>query len=199
MAALPLAARAQRAEPMRRIGVLIEFDENDPEAKAYPSGLTLGLAQLGWTDGRNVRIDIRWAAGSVERMQMFAKELIDLQPDVIVASSTPVTAAVQRETQTTPIVFVTVADPIRAGFVASLARPGGNLTGFTNLVSDLELGIGFEHSGRGPPPTEQEWRRGVEAEGKNQHGCESNMHCEQAGHHRGHHRGAAIDAPSPWR
>ena len=118
---------------MRRIGVLIEFDENDPEAKTYPSGLIRGLAQLGWTDGRNVRIDIRWAAGSVERMQMFAKELVGLQPDVIVPSSTPVTAAVQRETQTTPIVFVTVADPIRAGFVASLARPGGNLTGFTNL------------------------------------------------------------------
>ena len=76
MAALPLAARAQRAEPMRRIGVLIEFDETDPEAKAYPSGLTRGLAQLGWTDGRNVRIDIRWAAGSVERMKMLAKELV---------------------------------------------------------------------------------------------------------------------------
>jgi len=133
MAALPLAARAQRAEPMRRIGVLIEFDETDPEAKAYPSGLTRGLAQLGWTDGRNVRIDIRWAAGSVERMKMLAKELVNLQPDVIVTSSTQVTASVKRETQTIPIVFVTVADPIRAGFVASLSRPGGNLTGFTNL------------------------------------------------------------------
>jgi putative tryptophan/tyrosine transport system substrate-binding protein len=132
-ATVPFAVRAQQAEPMRRIGVLIGFDENDPEAKAYPSGLTRGLAQLGWTDGRNVRIDIRWAAGSVERMKMFAKELVDLQPDVIVASSTPVTAAVQRETRTIPIVFVTVADPIRAGFVTSLSYPGGNLTGFTNL------------------------------------------------------------------
>ena len=132
-AAWPLAARAQQAEPMRRIGVIIEFDEKDPEAKAYPSGLTRGLAQLGWTDGRNVRFDIRWAAASVERMQMFAKELVDLRSDVIVTSSTPVTAAVQRETQTIPIVFVTVGDPIRAGFVASLARPGGNLTGFINL------------------------------------------------------------------
>src|SRR5437868_4718273 len=103
-----LAARAQQAERVRRIGVLIEFDENDPEAKAYPFGLTHGLAQLGWTDGRNVRIDIRWAAGSIERMRMFAKELVDLQSDVIVASSTPVTAAVQRETRTIPIVFVTV-------------------------------------------------------------------------------------------
>jgi putative ABC transport system substrate-binding protein len=129
----PIAARAQQVEPMRRIGVLIEFDQTDPEAKGYPSGLTRGLAQLGWTDGRNVRIDIRWAAGNVERMKMLAKELVDLQPDVIVASSTQVTAAVQRETQTIPIVFVTVADPIRAGFVASLARPGGNLTGFINL------------------------------------------------------------------
>jgi putative ABC transport system substrate-binding protein len=129
----PSRTRAQQAEPMRRIGVLIEFAETDPEAKAYPSGLTRGLAQLGWIDGRNVRIDIRWAAANVERTRMFAKELVDLQPDVIVASSTQVTAAVQQETQTIPIVFVTVADPIRAGFVESLARPGGNLTGFLNL------------------------------------------------------------------
>jgi putative ABC transport system substrate-binding protein len=131
--AWPLAARAQQVERMRRIGVIIEFDENDLEAKGYPFGLTDGLAQLGWTDGRNVRIDIRWAAGSAERMQLFAKELVGLQPDVIVASSTPVTTAVQRETRTIPIVFVTVVDPIRAGFVASLDRPGGNLTGFINL------------------------------------------------------------------
>jgi len=129
----PLAARAEQAKSMRRIGVIIEFDENDPEAKAYPSGLIHGLAELGWTDGRNVRIDIRWTAGSVERMQMLAKELVDLRPDVIVSSSTPVTSAVQRETQMIPIVFVTVADPVRAGFVASLPRPGGNLTGFINL------------------------------------------------------------------
>jgi putative ABC transport system substrate-binding protein len=100
--ACPIDARAQQAEPMRRIGVLIEFDETDSEAKAYPSGLTRGLAQLGWTDGSNVRIDIRWAAGSVERMKMFAKELVALRPDVIVTSSTKVTAAVQRETQTIP-------------------------------------------------------------------------------------------------
>jgi putative tryptophan/tyrosine transport system substrate-binding protein len=132
-AAWPLAAHAQQPERVRRIGVIIEFDEKDPEAKAYPSGLTRGLAQLGWIDGRNVRIDIRWAAGSVERMKMFAKELVGSQPDVIVTSSTQVTAAVQRETQMIPIVFVTVADPIRAGFVASLPRPGGNLTGFVNL------------------------------------------------------------------
>jgi len=88
---------------------------------------------LGWTDGRNVRINIRWAAGSVERMKMLAKELVNLQPDVIVTSSTQATASAKRETQTIPIVFVTVADPIRAGFVASLSHPGGNLTGFTNL------------------------------------------------------------------
>jgi putative ABC transport system substrate-binding protein len=132
-AAWPLAARAEQPEPMRRIGVVVEFDEKDPEAKAYPSGLMRGLAQLGWIEGRNVRIDIRWAASSVERMQKFAKELVDLRPDVIVTSSTPVTAAVQRETQTIPIVFVTVVDPIRAGFVASLRHPGGNLTGFVNL------------------------------------------------------------------
>jgi len=88
-------------------------------------------------DGRNVRIDVRWASGSVERMHRFAKELVDLQPDVILGSSTPVTAALQRETQTIPIIFVVVADPVGAGFVASLARPDGNLTGFTNMEATM--------------------------------------------------------------
>jgi putative tryptophan/tyrosine transport system substrate-binding protein len=136
-AAWPLAARAQQPERMRRIGVLSEFDEADPEPKTYLSGFTEGLAQLGWTDGRNLKIDVRWTAGSVERMRTFAKELVDLQPDVILSSSTPVTAAVQRETRTIPIVFAVVADPIDAGFVASLSRPGGNLTGFTNMEAAM--------------------------------------------------------------
>jgi putative ABC transport system substrate-binding protein len=134
--AWPVAARAQ-GERVRRIGVLSEFDEGDPEARAYLSRLTEGLAQLGWTDGRNVTIDVRWAAGSVERMRTLAKELVDLQPDVILSSSTPATAAVQRETRTIPIVFVVVADPIGAGFVASLSSPGGNLTGFTNMEATM--------------------------------------------------------------
>jgi putative ABC transport system substrate-binding protein len=128
--AWPRAARAQQPGRMRRIGVLMEFDENDPEAKANLAGFTRGLAELGWTDGRNLRMDIRWAAADVDRTRMFAKELVDLQPEMILANTTPVTAALQRETRTIPIVFVNVADPIGAGFVASLPRPGGNLTGF---------------------------------------------------------------------
>jgi putative ABC transport system substrate-binding protein len=136
-AAWPFAAHAQQSDRMPRIGVLIEFDEVDPEAKGYLSGFTEGLAQLGWTDGRNVKIDVRWAAGSVVRMRTFAKELVDLKPDVIFSSSTPVTAAVQQETRTIPIVFAVVADPIGAGFVASLSRPGGNITGFTYVEAEM--------------------------------------------------------------
>jgi putative tryptophan/tyrosine transport system substrate-binding protein len=129
-AAWPVVARAQQPDRMRRVGVLIEFDENEPESKAYLSGFTQGLAELGWVDGRNLRIDVRWGAGNVDRMRMFAKELVDLGPDTILGSSTPVTAALQRETRTIPIVFVFVADPVGQGFVASLPRPGGNITGF---------------------------------------------------------------------
>jgi len=126
----PLAARAQQADRVRRIGVLMAWGENDPDAKAYLTGFTQGLAELGWTDGRNVRMDIFWAGVNVDRIRMFAKELVDLQPDVILAYSTPVTAALQRETRTIPIVFVIVADPVGDGFVAGLSRPGGNITGF---------------------------------------------------------------------
>jgi putative ABC transport system substrate-binding protein len=132
VAAWPLSARAQQADRMRRIAVLFEFDENDPVAKGYLSAFMQGLAELGWTDGRNMRIDVRWGAGNVDRMRMLAKELIDLQPELILTSSTPVTAAVQRETRTIPIVFVFVSDPVGAGFVPSLPRPGGNITGFGN-------------------------------------------------------------------
>jgi hypothetical protein len=99
VAAWPLAAWAQQPGRMRRVGVLMAFDENDPEAKAYLSEFTQGLAELGWTDGRNLRMDVRWAAGNVDRMRMFAKELLDLQPDVILAHGTPATAAFQRETR----------------------------------------------------------------------------------------------------
>jgi putative ABC transport system substrate-binding protein len=113
------------------------FDENDLEARAWVSGFMRGLADLGWTVGRNLRIDVRWPAGNIERMSAIAKEIVALQPDVIVASSTPVTAAVQRETRTIPIIFVTVGDPISSGFVASLPRPGGNLTGFVNLEASI--------------------------------------------------------------
>jgi putative ABC transport system substrate-binding protein len=128
-AAWPLAASAQQPGQMPRIGVLTGF-ENDPEGTAQLSGFTQGFQELGWTDGRNVRMDVRWPAGSVERMRMLAKELVGMQPDVILAQTTPVVAALQRETRTIPIVFVTVADPVGQGFVESLSRPGGNITGF---------------------------------------------------------------------
>jgi putative tryptophan/tyrosine transport system substrate-binding protein len=129
-AAWPLAARAQQSGGVRRVGVLMGWDENDPEGKAYLAGFTQQLAELGWTDGRNLRMNVRWAGDNVDRMRTFAKELVDLQPHVILAHSTPVTAALHRETRTIPIVFVGVSDPVGAGFVASLPRPGGNLTGF---------------------------------------------------------------------
>jgi putative ABC transport system substrate-binding protein len=131
-AAWPLAARAQQTERMRRVGVLMAYEEDDPEAKALVLGFIQGLSELGWMDGHNVRIEVRWAAGNVARMQMLAKELVELQPDVILANTTPVTAALQRATQTIPIVFVIVADPVGSGFVASLPRPGRNITGFIN-------------------------------------------------------------------
>jgi ABC-type uncharacterized transport system substrate-binding protein len=130
-AAWPLAARAQQPDKMRRIGVLMGYEESDPEAKGFLAGFTQSLAELGWTDGRNLRMDVRWAPGSVERMRTFAKELVELQPDVILANSTPVTAAFQRETRTIPIVFAVASDPVGSGFTASLARPGGNITGFS--------------------------------------------------------------------
>jgi putative ABC transport system substrate-binding protein len=136
-AAWPLAAWAQQPSGMRRVGVLIAFDENDPEAKAYLSGFTQGLAALGWTNSRNLYMDVRWAAGNVDRMRMSAKELLDLQPDVILAHGTPATAAFQRETRTIPIVFASVSDPVGEGFVESLSRPGGNITGFISQEATM--------------------------------------------------------------
>jgi putative tryptophan/tyrosine transport system substrate-binding protein len=130
-AAWPLGARAQNGERVRRIGVLMAYDETDPEGKGPRlSGFTRGLSELGWTDGGNLRLDVRWTGGSVERARIYAKELIALQPDVILANGTLVTAAVQRETRTIPIVFVVVGDPVGDGFVVSLTHPGGNMTGF---------------------------------------------------------------------
>src|SRR5712672_3226019 len=126
-AAWPLAALAQQLERMRRMGVLWAFRENAPEASALLSGLTQGLSELGWIDGRNLRMDLRWAGDSVEQMQLFAKDLVGLQPDVIHTTSTPATAALQRATQTIPIVFAGISDPVGAGFVSSLAHPGANL------------------------------------------------------------------------
>jgi putative ABC transport system substrate-binding protein len=127
-AAWPLVAQAQQTA-MSRIGVLMGYDENDPVAKVLLSEFTQGLAELGWTSGRNLRMDIFWAGVNVDRIRMLAKELVDLKPDVILSDSTPVTAALQRATRTIPIVFVIVADPVGDGFVANLPHPGGNITG----------------------------------------------------------------------
>jgi putative ABC transport system substrate-binding protein len=129
-AAWPVVARAQQQERVRRVGVLMGADENDSQRKGWLSAFTQGLAELGWTNGRNLRMDIRWAGDNVDRMRMFAKELADLQPDVIFSHTTPVTAALQRQTRTIPIVFVFVGDPVGEGIVAGLPRPGGNITGF---------------------------------------------------------------------
>jgi putative ABC transport system substrate-binding protein len=129
-AAWPLAARAQQGDRVRRIGVLIPFDENDSEGKLRYSAFTQALAALGWTDGRNVRIDLRWAGGDINRIRALAQELVGLQPDIILTQATPPTAALQRETRTIPIVFVNVGDPVVNGVVARLDRPGGNVTGF---------------------------------------------------------------------
>jgi putative tryptophan/tyrosine transport system substrate-binding protein len=135
-AAWPLAVWAQQGE-LRRIGVLILSAESDPEAKLWLSGFTQGLQELGWTDGRNMRVDVRWAAGNVDQIRAFAKELVDLQPAVILSHGTPATAALQRATRTIPIVFVTVVDPVGSGFVAGLPRPGGNITGFINIEAAM--------------------------------------------------------------
>ena len=122
---------------MRRIGVLMGFAESDSEAQAYIAAFREELQKLGWTEGRNIRIDTRWATPvDAESMQRFAKELIALQPDLILSHSTPTTAALLQQTRTIPIIFATVADPVGSGFVASLPRPGGNVTGFTTLEAD---------------------------------------------------------------
>jgi len=129
--AWPLAARAQQTERMRRIGVLMNLAADDAEGQARIAAFLQALQQLGWSDGRNVRIDYRWAAGDAGRFHRYAEELLALVPDVILASATPSVQALQQATRTVPIVFAIVADPVGAGFVDSLARPGGNVTGFT--------------------------------------------------------------------
>jgi putative tryptophan/tyrosine transport system substrate-binding protein len=128
-AAWPLAARAQQGERMRRIGVLMPYAAGDPETKSRLTAFHQALERLGWSEDRNVHIDYRFAAGRSDQYLPLARELMALQPDVIVAVTTPVAATLQRETQAIPIVFTSVSDPIGGGFVASLARPGGNFTG----------------------------------------------------------------------
>jgi putative tryptophan/tyrosine transport system substrate-binding protein len=132
-AAWPLAARAQQPDRVRRIGALMGFAENDREGQTLIAAFRGGLHNLGWAEGRNIRFDIRWAALDPESVQRYAKELVELQPDLILSHVTPTTAALLQQTRTIPIIFVWVSDPVGSGFVASLAHPGGNLTGFTNF------------------------------------------------------------------
>jgi putative ABC transport system substrate-binding protein len=129
-AAWPLAAHARQAGSVRRIGVLIGFTETDPAVQSWLAAFRGALAKLGWTEGSDLRIELRWAGYDLDRMKTFAKELVDLRPDAILSVTTPVTGALVRETQTIPIVIATVADPISSGFVTNLGRPGGNVTGF---------------------------------------------------------------------
>jgi putative ABC transport system substrate-binding protein len=131
------AARAQQPGGPRRVGVLIPYGENDPDGRSWLSAFTQELSRLGWTEGRNLRTDVRWAPGSIDLMRTAAKELVGLQPDVILSSSTAATTAFARETQTIPIVFAVVSDPVGAGFVAGLPRPGGNITGFISMEAAM--------------------------------------------------------------
>ena len=135
--AAPAISFAQQAEKSRRIGVLMGYAENDPEARLRLAAFKEGLAALGWADGRNLQIDVRWSAGDAIRASTFAKELVALKPEVILSNTTPGTAAIQREAGSIPVVFTVVSDPVGSGFVKTLARPGGNITGFINLESSL--------------------------------------------------------------
>jgi ABC-type uncharacterized transport system substrate-binding protein len=132
-AAWPLAARAQQSDRMRRIGVLMDLAADDPEGRVRLAVFRAELSRLGWADGGNTRIDIRWGAGVANRMREFAEELVALMPDAILASGSPSVGALQQSTMKLPVVFASVVDPVGAGFVASLARPGGNITGFMLL------------------------------------------------------------------
>jgi len=132
-AAWPLAARAQQAERMRRIGVLMSRAADDPQGQARLAAFQQALQQLGWSDGRHMRIDLRWGENDSDRARRYAQELVALAPDIFLAEATVSVTALQHVTRALPIVFAAVADPVGAGFVDSLSRPGGNITGFMNF------------------------------------------------------------------
>jgi putative ABC transport system substrate-binding protein len=136
-AAWPLSVGAQQLERVRRIGVLMNFAADDAEGQSRFAAFLQGLQEFGWADGRNVRIDLRWGAGDAERYRRYAAELVTLAPDVILASASPAMMALQQAAPTGPVVFVAVTDPVGGGFVDSLARPGGNVTGFTQFEYGL--------------------------------------------------------------
>ena len=135
--AWPLVARAQQPERMRRIGVLMGYAENDRQGQDNVAAFRMGLQKLGWTEGRNVAIEYRWAAAEADLVQQFAKELVALQPDLILTQNTPITAAVLQQTRTIPIIFANVSDPVGSGFVAGLPRPGGNVTGLIDIDASM--------------------------------------------------------------
>jgi putative tryptophan/tyrosine transport system substrate-binding protein len=136
-AARPLRAHAEEPDRVRRIGVLNALAESNPQAHAWEGAFSQRLAELGWSDGRNIRVDYRRGATSVDRLLSFARELVSLKPDLLVAMTTPATAALQAATHSIPIVFAAVSDPIGSGFVKSLASPGGNITGFIDIEASL--------------------------------------------------------------
>jgi putative tryptophan/tyrosine transport system substrate-binding protein len=136
-AAWPVVARAQQPARMQHIGVLMNVIQEDPGGAADVMAFRQGLAELGWIEGRNIDVQFRWPGGDIERVQTFAKELVGMRPDVLIGRSTPTTAALRQETATIPIIFVNVPEPVEQGFVQSLARPGGNITGFTNFEASI--------------------------------------------------------------
>ena len=144
--AWPVAARAQQSKRMRRIGVLMPYAANDPQVQSRNAAFLQGLQQLGWTVGTNVAIDYRWSAGNEDDTRKYAAELVALAPDVIFASGSTAVGPLQRVTRSVPIVFALAPDPVGAGFVDSLARPGGNITGFTPY--EYGIGAGWRFSRR---------------------------------------------------
>jgi putative ABC transport system substrate-binding protein len=142
--------RAQQGDRVRRIGVLMGGDENEPEVKLRLSAFTQALAGLGWTQGRNMRMDRRWVGGDINRIRALAQELVGLQPDIILPNGTDAAVALQRETRTIPIVFADVGDPVASGIVPRLNQPGGNITGFATYEATLG-GKWLERSRRSRP------------------------------------------------
>ena len=156
-AAWPMAAQAQQGERMRRIGVLMPVVEGDPEAQRYIAAFVQGLHELGWAPGRNLQIEYRWGGPDRERIRAYADELVGLKPDVILAQTSLVMPPLRQATRTIPIIFMQINDPVESGMVASMARPGGNITGFTELRIDGCAGNGCRRSRRSRRPS-REWQ-----------------------------------------
>src|SRR5262249_11533963 len=149
VAAWPLMARAQQAERMRRVGVLIGYAETDAAAQAQVAALRQGLQNLGWDEGRNIRIDVHFPAADADRVRATLMQLMNLTPDVLVSNTNLVTSVVQAAVRTIPIVFISVGDPVESGFVSNEARPNANLTGFANWGRSItENGLGFSRRSR---------------------------------------------------